>query len=140
MQGINVAVLTGRLGRDPEMRQTTSGRALCRFSIATGRNRRVGEGWVEDTDWHDIVLWEGQAERAGRILSKGDMCSVEGRIQCRSWQDNEGRKRYQVEIVAHRFELLIKSQRGRQDQPSRPDHAAQARSQAAMPSPMPAQA
>ena len=137
MQGINVAVLTGRLGRDPEMRQTTSGRALCRFSIATGRNRRVGEGWVEDTDWHDIVLWEGQAERAGRILSKGDMCSVEGRIQCRSWQDAEGKKRRQVEIVGHRFELLAKNTRPRQDAARPVDAGQQARSQAALPDPVP---
>ncbi len=139
MQGVNIAVVTGRLGRDPELRQTANGRALCRFSLATGRARRVGEGWVEETDWHDIVLWEGQAERAERILSKGDVCSVEGRIQCRTWQDAAGQKRRSVEIVGHRFELVHKNQRNRQEQP-RPSAHQQARTQAAMPDPMPAQA
>ncbi len=139
MQGINSVILMGRLGRDPELRQTSNGRALCRLSLATGRSRRQGEGWVEETDWHDVVLWETQAEHAERLLGKGDLCAVEGRIQCRSWQDAEGQKRRSVEIVGHRFHLVSSNRRNRQDHIPPRDAGAQARSQVAMPDPMPTQ-
>ncbi len=134
MQGINKVIIMGRLGKDPELRQTAQGRAMCRFSIATGRNRRQGDQWVEDTDWHDVVLWEEQAERAGRVLGRGDLCSVEGRLSPRSWDDAKGQRRRVVEVVANRFDLVYSNRRRREEQAQVPDAAAQARSEAAMPS------
>jgi len=137
MQGINKVILMGRLGKDPELRQTAQGRALCRFSIATGRNRREGEQWVEDTDWHDIVMWEEQAERAGRVLGRGDLCAVEGRLGPRSWEDAQGQKRRTVEVVAQRFQLVSSNRNRRQAAAEAateaPDAAQQARSEVALP-------
>ncbi len=133
MQGINKVILMGRLGRDPELRQTAGGRALCRFSLATGRNRRDGEQWVEETDWHDVVLWEQQAERAGRVLGRGDLCAIEGRLSPRSWEDPKGQKRRIVEVVASRFQLVRSNRERREQQAQQPDATQQARSEAAMP-------
>ncbi len=133
MQGINKVILMGRLGRDPELRQTAQGRALCRFSIATGRNRRDGDQWVEDTDWHDIVMWEEQAERAGRVLGRGDLCAVEGRLGPRSWEDAQGQKRRTVEVVAQRFQLVSSNRQRREAAAQAPDAAQQARSEVALP-------
>jgi single-strand DNA-binding protein len=115
MQGINKVFLVGRLGQDPELRQTAQGRALCRLRLATGRSRQDGERWVEETDWHDVVLWEAQAERAGRLLGRGDLCAVEGRLAPRSWQDAQGQRRHSVEVAAQRFQL-VKSNRERRAQ------------------------
>ena len=90
MQGINHVIIMGRLGRDPELRQTGSGRALCRFRLAVNRSWRSGDSWTEETDWIETVLWEERAERANRRLAKGDMVLVQGRISARSWQDMVG--------------------------------------------------
>jgi len=133
MQGINKVILMGRLGKDPELRQTAQGRALCRFSIATGRNRRDGDQWVEETDWHDIVMWEEQAERAGRVLGRGDLCVVEGRLGPRSWEDAQGQKRRTVEVVAQRFQLVSSNRHRREASAEAPDAAQQARSEVALP-------
>ncbi len=135
MQGINRVILMGRLGKDPELRQTTRGKAMCRFSIATGRNRRQGDEWVEDTDWHDVVMWEEQAERAGRVLGRGDLCAVEGRLAPRSWEDGQGQRRRLVEVVAIRFELVSSNRRRREEQAAGPDAAQQARALTALPTP-----
>lgn len=138
MQGINKVIIMGRLGQDPELRQTAQGRALCRFGLATHRPRRQGDEWVEETDWHDVVLWEEQAERAGRVLGRGDVCAVEGRLAPRSWEDAQGQKRRIVEVVATRFQLVFSNRRRREEQAAAqpPDPAQQARSEAAMPGDM----
>jgi single-strand DNA-binding protein len=135
MQGINKVIIMGRLGQDPELRQTAQGKALCRFSLATHLNRRRGEGWAEETEWHDVVLWEEQAERAGRVLGRGDVCAVEGRLAPRSWQDAQGQKRKIVEVAANRFQLVFsnRSRREEQAQAQPADPALEARSEVAMP-------
>ncbi len=135
MQGINTVILAGRLGKDPEIRQTAQGKAVCKIGVATSRNRRTADGWMEETDWHDVVLWEEQAERAGRLLGRGDLCSFEGRLAPRSWEDAQGQRRRTVEVVARRFQLIKSARHRREQQAPPPDATQAARSVAAMPTP-----
>ncbi len=133
MQGINKVILMGRLGGDPEVRQTAQGRALCKLRVATSRSRRQGDQWTEDTDWHDVVLWEEIAERAGRVLGRGDLCAFEGRLAPRSWEDGQGQRRRTVEVIANRYQLVQSNRHRREQQAPKPDAQQQARATAAMP-------
>ena len=104
---VNRVILVGRLGKDPETRYTSSGQAVCNFSLATDETYkdRAGER-QKRTEWHRIVVWAKQAEIAQQYLHKGSLIYVEGRIQTRQWDDREGQKRTSVEIVANRFQML----------------------------------
>jgi single-strand DNA-binding protein len=104
----NKAFLIGNLGRDPEVRTTTSGQPVATFSLATNRRWKDREGNRRDeTEWHNIVCWGRLAEIAGQYLTKGRQIFVEGRIQTRSWDDQQsGEKRYRTEIVADNFQML----------------------------------
>lgn len=107
MASVNKAILIGNLGRDPELRYTPSGAAVCTFSIATSekwRDKQTNE-MKESTNWHNIVLWGKQAEIAKQYLTKGSPVYIEGRIQTRSWDDN-GVKKYITEIVGQRLQFL----------------------------------
>ncbi len=107
MASVNKAILIGNLGRDPELRYTPSGAAVCTFSIATTekwRDKQTNE-MKESTNWHNIVLWGKQAETAKQYLTKGSPVYIEGRIQTRSWEDN-GVKKYITEIVGQRLQFL----------------------------------
>jgi single-strand DNA-binding protein len=107
MASVNKAILIGNLGRDPELRYTPSGAAVCTFSIATSekwRDKQTNE-MKESTNWHNIVLWGKQAELAKQYLTKGSPVYIEGRIQTRSWDDN-GVKKYITEIVGQRLQFL----------------------------------
>jgi single-strand DNA-binding protein len=105
---VNKAILIGRLGRDPELKYTSGGTAYCRFSIATD------EGWTdrgsgerkERTEWHNIVAWERLAEICGQYLAKGRMVYIEGSMQSRQWEDQDGNKRMSFEIRARDMVLL----------------------------------
>ena len=104
---VNIAIVSGNLGRDPEVRFTQSGRAVANFSVATN------ESWVgqdgnrqERTEWHNIVVWGKQAESCGQYLAKGRQVLVHGRIQTRKWTDQNGQDRYTTEIVAQRVQFL----------------------------------
>jgi single-strand DNA-binding protein len=115
MASVNKAILIGNLGRDPELRYTPSGAAVCTFSIATTekwRDKQTNE-MKESTNWHNIVFWGKQAELAKQYLTKGSPVYIEGRIQTRSWEDN-GVKKYITEIVGQRMQFL--GRRG--DQPA----------------------
>jgi single-strand DNA-binding protein len=102
---INNVVLVGRLGTDPELTYTQSGTALCKFRLAVSRPpRRDGDG--EDTDWLNIVCWERTAENVNQYLDKGALAGIEGRIQSRSWEADDGSRRYMVEINAFRVHFL----------------------------------
>lgn len=105
----NKALLIGNLGRDPEIRSTSSGTPVANFSIATHRrwtDRSTGEK-KEDTEWHNIVCFGRQAEVAGQYLTKGRQIFVEGRIQTRSWEDQQsGVTRYRTEIICDNFQML----------------------------------
>ena len=108
MAGINKAILIGRLGSDPEIRYTPSGVAVANFSIATSeewKDKDTGEK-RERTEWHRIVAWGRLGEICGEYLSKGRQVFIEGRIQTRDWEDQNGVKRYTTEIVANQMLML----------------------------------
>jgi single-strand DNA-binding protein len=105
---VNKAILVGRLGRDPETRYTSSGQAVCNFSMATDSTYkdRAGER-QKRTEWHRIVLWGKLAEIAQQYLKKGQMVYIEGRIQTREWEDKrDGQKRTTTEIVGNEMKML----------------------------------
>ena len=100
-QGMNVVLLVGTLGKDPEVRYIQSGKAVCTLRLAvTERVKRGGE-WKDDTTWLDVVCWDKTAENAGKFLTKGRSVTVHGRIQVRKYQDKEGKDRYATEVVAN---------------------------------------
>jgi single-strand DNA-binding protein len=112
MKSVNKVILIGRLGRDPEMKYTGSGTPFCRFSIATD------EGWTdkatgekqERTEWHNIVVWDRLAEICNEYLRKGRLVYIEGALQTREWDDQEGNKRKTTEIRARDMVLLSSPQ------------------------------
>ncbi|MAI23289.1 MAG: single-stranded DNA-binding protein [Crocinitomicaceae bacterium] len=108
MAGINKAILVGNLGKDPEMRYTPNGVAVCSFPMATSetyKDRNTGER-ITQTEWHNIVIWRGMAETAEKYLHKGSQVYIEGKIKTRSWEDQQGQKRYTTEVVADVMQLL----------------------------------
>ncbi len=87
---VNKVMLIGRLGRDPEMRYTGSGSPVCNFSLATDESYTDKSGQRQKkTEWHNIVAWGKLAENCAKLLSKGSLCYVEGRLQTREWNDRE---------------------------------------------------
>jgi single-strand DNA-binding protein len=109
-RGLNKIMIIGRLGRDPEMRYTPSGRPVTSFTVATSRmwNTSEGERRVE-TEWFNVVAWSNLAEICKQHLSKGQQVYIEGRLQTRNWDDSEGNKHTPIEIVAN--EMIILSER-----------------------------
>jgi single-strand DNA-binding protein len=108
MASINKVILIGNLGRDPEVRYTPSGAAICNVSIATTRNwkdKNSGEK-VEETEWHRVVFYDRLAEIAGEYLKKGRPVYVEGRLKTRKWADKDGIEKYTTEIIASEMQLL----------------------------------
>lgn len=104
---VNKAILVGNLGKDPELRYTPSGTAVCTFSLATTERFKNKQGEQQDkTEWHNIVAWSGLAEICGKYLTKGKQIYVEGRIQNRSYDDRDGNKRYISEIVVSEMQML----------------------------------
>lgn len=107
---VNKAILVGNLGKDPELRYTPSGTAVCTFSLATSERFKNKQGEQQDrTEWHNIVVWAGLAEICGKYLTKGKQVYIEGRIQNRSYDDRDGNKRYISEIVASEMQMLSRS-------------------------------
>jgi single-strand DNA-binding protein len=107
-RGINKAILVGNLGKDPETRYMPNGKAVTNFSIATSeswKDKQTGEQ-KEQTEWHNIVMYERLAEIAAEYLRKGSQVYIEGRIRTRKWQDKEGRDRYTTEIIGNEMQLL----------------------------------
>jgi single-strand DNA-binding protein len=108
MASINKVILIGNLGRDPEVRYTPGGAAICNVTIATSRNwkdKNSGEK-MEETEWHRVVFYDRLAEIAGEYLKKGRSVYVEGRLKTRKWQDKEGQDRYTTEIIADNMQML----------------------------------
>ena len=99
---MNKVMLTGRLTRDPESRSLPSGKVVTDFSVATNEYR----GGEERTEYHSVVTWDRLAEICGTYLGKGQMVSLEGRLQTRSWEDERKLKHYRTEIVASSVEML----------------------------------
>ncbi len=106
-RGLNKVMIIGNLGREPEMRYTPSGRPVTTFSVATSRtwNTSEGEKHVE-TEWFNVVAWSNLAEICKQYLTKGQQVYIEGRLQTRHWDDQEGNKHTSVEIVANEMIIL----------------------------------
>ena len=141
---LNKVQMTGRLGADPEMRYTPQGHAVTTFRVASNRTWRTSEGEAhEDTEWFRIVAWNKLAEICNKWLSKGARVYVEGRLQTRQWQDQDGQTRYTTEVIASDMIILDT----RRDASAPPEEeavptpaavaAAPARSRAAAPVPAP---
>lgn len=106
-RGVNKVILVGNLGKDPETSYTPSGQSVTKFSLATSRSYKDKNGELkEETEWHNIVAWGRTGEICQQYLTKGRPVFVEGRIQTRSWEDKEGKKRYTTEIIANEVVLL----------------------------------
>jgi single-strand DNA-binding protein len=107
MASINKVILIGNLGRDPEMRYTQGGTAVCQLSLATTRTyTNKSNDRVEETEWHRVVVWGKQAESCNQYLAKGRQCYIEGRLQTRNYDDKDGNKKYITEIIADVVQFL----------------------------------
>lgn len=114
MAGVNKVIIIGNLGRDPEIKYTQSNVPVANFSVATTeswKDKNSGE-WQEKTEWHRIVAWRHLAERAERYLKKGKQVYVEGRLETRKWQGQDGQERYTTEIIASQLMLLGRREEG----------------------------
>lgn len=107
MGSLNKVMLIGNLGKDPEIRYTQAGSAVANFSLATTDRWTDKQGnRQEKTEWHDIVAFDRLADLAQNYLKKGRSVYIEGRLQTRSWEDQQGQKRYRTEVVATGFQFL----------------------------------
>ncbi|MFD0795195.1 single-stranded DNA-binding protein [Mucilaginibacter litoreus] len=106
MSGINKVILVGHLGKDPEVRHLEGGVAVASFPLATSETFNKDGRKVEQTEWHNIVMWRGLADVAAKYLQKGKLVYIEGKLRTRSFEDKEGIKKYTTEIVAENFTML----------------------------------
>lgn len=107
MASLNKVLLMGNLGRDPEVKYTSSGQAVATFTMATNRRWKDKEGnSQEDTQWHNIKMWGRSAELAQQYLKKGRTIFVEGRIETRTYDDKDGNRKWFTEIVCERFQFV----------------------------------
>ncbi len=106
-RGLNKVMIIGNLGRNPEMRYTPSGRPVTSFSVATSRSWVNAEGERrEETEWFNVVTWGNLAEICKQHLTKGQQVYVEGRLQTRGWESQNGKKHYRTELVANEMIIL----------------------------------
>ena len=106
MSGINKVILVGHLGKDPEVRYLEGGVSVASFPLATTETFNKDGRKVEQTEWHNIVLWRSLADVAAKYLQKGKLVYIEGKLRTRSFEDKEGVKKYTTEIVAENFTML----------------------------------
>jgi single-strand DNA-binding protein len=108
MAAINKVILIGNLGKDPEVRYTPNGNAICNVSVATTRTwkDKTSGDKQEETEWHRVVFYDRLAEIAGEYLKKGRPIYVEGRLKTRKWQNKEGQEVYTTEIIANEMQML----------------------------------
>ena len=119
MSGVNKVILVGNLGGDPTIRYTPSGTAVANFNIATTEKfiKKDGER-DERTEWHRIVVWAKLAEICNQYLKKGKQVYIEGRLQTRQWEDQNGNKRSTTEIIANTMQMLGRAGDAPSDVPS----------------------
>ena len=116
MAGINKVILLGNLGKDPEVRHLEGGATVANFPLATSENYKDKSGnKVEQTEWHNIVLWRSQAEFAEKYLKKGNTILVEGKLRTRSWEDKDKNKRYTTEIVGDNISIVSNANTRREE-------------------------
>ena len=106
MSGINKVILVGHLGKDPEIRYLEGGVSVTSFPLATSETYNKDGKKVEQTEWHNIVLWRSLADVAAKYLQKGKLVYIEGKLRTRYFEDKEGIKKYTTEVVAENFTLL----------------------------------
>ncbi len=107
-RGVNKVILVGNLGADPDMKYTASGTAIANISVATTeswKDKQTGEK-QEKTEWHRVVFFRRLAEIAGEYLHKGSQVYIEGKLQTRKWQDQNGQDRYTTEIIGNEMQML----------------------------------
>lgn len=104
--GVNKVILIGNLGRDPEVRYTQAGNAVCNLRLAVNERRKVDDEWKDATEWIDVVTFGKTAENVGQYLTKGRQVYVEGRMQTRKWKDRDGHDRWSTEVVAVRVNFI----------------------------------
>lgn len=104
---LNKVMLIGNLGKDPEIRYTQNGTAVATFNVATTERWKDKDGQTQETtEWHRIVAWRKLAETCGEYLHKGSKVYIEGKLQTRKWQDQNGNDKYTTEIVANEMKML----------------------------------
>jgi single-strand DNA-binding protein len=105
---INRVILTGNLTRDPELRNLPSGTAVCSLRVAVNTRRKDGQTgeWVDKPNYFDVTVWGAQGENCAQYLSKGRPVAVDGRLEWREWQDQQGNKRQSVDIIANSVQFL----------------------------------
>lgn len=105
---VNVVVVTGNLTRDPELRHTGGGTAICKLRVAVNSRRKDGQTgeWVDKPNYFDVTVWGAQGENCANYLSKGRPVAIEGRLDWREWEDQNGNKRQSVEIIANSVQFL----------------------------------
>jgi single-strand DNA-binding protein len=103
----NKIIVVGNLGRDPELRYTPQGAAVCSFSMATNEKRKDKSGEFQDiTTWFKITLWRNQAENAAKYLTKGSPVYIEGRLRIEEWTDRDGNNRYTLDVQATDMQFI----------------------------------
>ena len=108
----NKIIIVGNLGRDPELRYTPQGKAVCNFSMATNEKRRDKSGELQDiTTWFRITLWERQAENASKYLNKGSSVYIEGRLKLDEWVDRDGNQRQTLDVTATDMQFISRGAR-----------------------------
>lgn len=122
-RGLNKVMVIGHLGRDPEMRYTPSGRPVTSFSVVTTRAWTSAEGERhEESEWFNVVAWGNLAEICNQYLTKGQQVYVEGRLQTRGWEDQDGKKHYRTELVANEMIVLGERRANAGAAPVSPSH------------------
>ncbi|WP_423148745.1 single-stranded DNA-binding protein [Rubrolithibacter danxiaensis] len=106
MSGINKVILVGHLGKDPEVRHLDGGVTVASFPLATSETYNKDGRKIEQTEWHNIVMWRGLADIAAKYLQKGRLVYIEGKLRTRHFEDKEGNKKYTTEVVAENFTML----------------------------------
>lgn len=116
-KGVNKVIIVGNLGQDPEVRYMPNGNAVANISVATSESWKDQQGQVQErTEWHRVVMFKKTAEVAGQYLRKGSQVYIEGKLQTRKWQDQNGQDRYTTEIVSDNMQMLGSKQGGAQNQ------------------------
>lgn len=119
MKSLNKVLLIGNLGQDPVLEYTPNGTAVTKLSIATAESQKNKSGeWEERTEWHRVVLFGKQAESASQYLRKGSKVFIEGRLKTRSWEDQNGQKKYATDIISNDVVFLDSKQDGSRREPA----------------------
>ncbi len=105
-KGVNKVILVGHLGQDPDVKTSQGGVTIATLNMATNRKVKEGENWVEQVDWHRVVCFDRLAEICREYLKKGSQVYIEGRLQTRKWQDQQGQDRWTTEVIANEMLML----------------------------------